>query len=82
MSERLNVAKERLSPDQIQEILRAHEEGQSASDLAKQYGVSLGSVYMWRAKYQKTSLPPDIDRVQKLDEENQRLKMPGGRFAA
>jgi putative transposase len=68
------VKKGRLSQDQIDTILRALENGRSAADLAREYGVSLGSVYMWRAKFSSANLAPDAARLNKLDDENKRLK--------
>jgi putative transposase len=68
------LKKGRLSQEQIEVILKALENGRPAAELAKEYGVSLGSVYMWRAKFGGTNLPPDAARLNRLDDENRRLK--------
>lgn len=68
------LKKGRLSQEQIEAILRALEKGAPAAELAKEYGVSLGSVYMWRAKFGAANIAPDVARLNKLDDENKRLK--------
>ena len=68
------VKKGRLSQEQIEQILQSLESGRPAAELAKEHGVSLGSVYMWRAKFGAAQVPPDAARLNKLDSENKRLK--------
>jgi putative transposase len=64
----------RLSQERIDAILRGLESGRSVAELAKENGVSLGSIYMWRAKVGTGHGPPDAARLSKLGNENTRLK--------
>lgn len=64
----------RLSQQKIDGILQALEEGRPAADLAKENGVSLGSIYMWKAKFGRGHSSVASERLSLLSEQNKRLK--------
>ena len=45
------MKRKRFSEEQIIAVLREHDAGAKAADLARKYGVSEATLYNWKAKY-------------------------------
>ena len=58
---------------QIVSILRQHEKGVKASDIARSNGISEKTFYRWRSKYGGMEIN-DLKRLKELETENARLK--------
>ncbi|TIO12792.1 MAG: transposase, partial [Mesorhizobium sp.] len=41
----------RFTEEQIIAVIREHEEGAKAGDLARKHGISEATLYSWKAKY-------------------------------
>ena len=67
------MKKKIFTESQIVSILKAHEQGQKATDLAREHGVSAATVYNWKAKYGGMEAS-ELKRVKELEDENRRLK--------
>ena len=63
----------RYREEQIVRILREIGEGRSVAEAARQYGVSPGTVYRWRQKYDDMDVSA-VRRLRELELENARLK--------
>ncbi|WP_288902042.1 transposase [uncultured Sneathiella sp.] len=61
------------SQQEVKMILQELADGQSVEDLAKRYDISKASIYRWKKRAEKTGAE-EINRLKKVDEENQRLK--------
>jgi len=62
-----------FSEEQIIGVLREHEAGAKAADLARKHGVSEGTLYNWKAKYGGLEVS-EAKRLKTLEEENAKLK--------
>ena len=58
---------------QIIAVLREHESGAKAGDLARKHGVSEATLYNWKAKYGGMDVS-DAKRLKALEDENAKLK--------
>ncbi len=58
---------------QIITVLREHEAGAKAGDLARKHGVSEATLYNWKAKYGGMDVS-DAKRLKALEDENAKLK--------
>jgi len=67
------MKKSRFTPAQIIGILKEHEAGAKASDLARKHGVSEHTIYRWKAKYGGMDVN-EAQRLRHLEDENRRLK--------
>jgi len=63
----------RLTEEQIIAVLREHEAGAKAADLARKHGVSEATLYNWKAKYGGMDVS-DAKRLRSMEEENRKLK--------
>ena len=54
-------------------MLREHEAGAKAADLARKHGVSEVTLYNWKAKYGGMDVP-EAKRLRRLEDENAKLK--------
>ena len=67
------MKKSRFSTDQIIGILKEHDAGIKASELARKHGVTEHTIYRWRSKYGGMSVS-EAARLKQLEEENRKLK--------
>ncbi|MFM2442936.1 MAG: hypothetical protein RJB09_122 [Pseudomonadota bacterium] len=63
----------RFTEEQIIGVMRKHEAGAKAADLARKHGVSEATLYTWRAKYGGMDVS-DAKRLRQLGDENAKLK--------
>jgi putative transposase len=67
------MKRNRFSEEQIIGILREHEAGAKAGDLARKHGISEATLYNWKAKFGGMDVS-DAKRLRALEEENNKLK--------
>jgi len=67
------MKKTTFTESQIIGILKSHEQGAKATDLAREHGVSTATLYNWKAKYGGMEVS-ELKRVKELEDENRRLK--------
>jgi putative transposase len=63
----------RLWEEQIIAIVREHEAGAKAAELARKHGISEATLYNWKAKYGGLDVS-EARRLRTLEEENRKLK--------
>jgi len=63
----------RFTTEQIIGVLREHEAGVKAGELARKHGVTEHTIYRWKAKYGGMEVG-DAQRLKQLEDENRRLK--------
>jgi len=61
----------RFSEEQI--VGKEYESGRKVAELAREHGVSEGSLYTWKSKYGGMEVG-EAQRLRSLEEENRRLK--------
>ena len=66
------MKKGRFTEDQIIGILKEHEAGRKVPELAREIGVSEGTIYTWKSKYGMEV--NEAQRLKGLEDENRRLK--------
>ena len=67
------MKRKRFSEEQIIAVLREHDAGAKAADLARKYGVSEATLYNWKAKYGGLDVS-ETKRLKALEDENRKLK--------
>jgi putative transposase len=67
------MKRKRFSDEQIIAVLREHDAGAKAGDLARKYGVSEATLYNWKAKYGGLDVS-EAKRLKALEDENRKLK--------
>ena len=67
------MKRKRFTQEQIIGVLREHDAGAKAGDLARKHGVSEATLYNWKAKYGGMDIA-EARRLKQLEDENARLK--------
>jgi putative transposase len=67
------MKKTRYSEEQIIGVLKQMEAGRKVSDLARELGVSEGTLYVWKSKFGGLEVN-EARRLKELEDENRRLK--------
>ena len=67
------MKRKRFSEAQIISILRAADAGTRPDELAREHGMSVGTFYVWKAKFGGMSVN-DAQRLRALEEQNRQLK--------
>ena len=67
------MKKGRFTPEQIIGVLKQHEAGRKVQELARELGVSKGTIYTWKSKYGGMDVS-EAQRLKSLEDENRRLK--------
>lgn len=67
------MKRRRFSEEQIVTILKEHELGAKATDLARKHGISEATLYNWKAKYSGLTVSK-AKRLKSLEDENSKLK--------
>lgn len=67
------MKRKRFTEKQIIAVLREHEAGAKAGDLARKHGISEATLYNWKARYGGLDMS-DAKRLKALEEENAELK--------
>ena len=67
------MKRKRYSEEKIISIVKEHEAGAPAADLARRYGVSEQSIYRWKSKFSGMDVS-EAKRLRELEQENAKLK--------
>jgi putative transposase len=67
------MTKKRFKESEIRKILQEYENGTPIHRLVEKYGISQATFYNWKAKY-RSQYSMDIQHINKLKEDNERLK--------
>lgn len=67
------MLKRRYKKSEIHKILKEYEDGKTIQSIIVDYSISQATFYNWRAKYLNSN-SNDLSKLNKLKEENDRLK--------
>ncbi|SHG26344.1 putative transposase [Salegentibacter echinorum] len=67
------MKKSRYSPQQIAKILKEFDNGKTAAEISREYGISTAAFYKWQERYGGMN-GKELKRLKDLEEENRRLK--------
>ena len=67
------MKKKRHTEEQIIGIVKEHEAGRKVPELAREHGISEGTIYAWKAKFGGMEVA-GAKRLRGLEDENRRLK--------
>ena len=67
------MRRKRYSEEKIISILKEHEAGTPAPDLARRYGIAENTIYRWKSKFGGMEVS-EAKRLRELEQENAKLK--------
>ncbi len=67
------MKKSRYSPQQIAKILKEFDNGKTAAEISREYGISTAAFYKWRERYGGMN-GKELKRLKDLEGESRRLK--------
>jgi putative transposase len=67
------MKRQRFTEEQIIAVLKEHELGAKAGDLARKHGISEATLYNWKSKYGGMEAS-EAKRLKALEDENAKLK--------
>jgi putative transposase len=67
------MKKSKFSPTKIVKILIEHNNGKTALELSRDYGISSATIYNWKRRYGGMEAS-DLKRLKTLEQENSKLK--------
>lgn len=67
------MKRSKFNPTQIAGILKEFDNGKTAEEINREYGISKASLYKWRQRYGGMEAS-ELKRIKELEEENARLK--------
>ena len=67
------MKRSRFTEEQIIAVLRDHEAGAKAAELARKHGISEATLYNWKSKYGGLEVS-EARRLKVLEDENRKLK--------
>jgi len=67
------MKKSKFSLGQIARILKEFDNGKTAAQISREYGISQAAFYKWRERYGGMN-GKELKRLKELEEENRRLK--------
>ena len=65
--------KKRLTEEQIIKVIQRNKHGEKAKDLAREIGVSVPTIFVWKKKFKDMSVS-EAKRLRELELENSKLK--------
>jgi putative transposase len=68
------MLKPRFTQDQIRAIVSELVAGRMAGEISRRHGISISTLYRWRAKVAGERQPDDKERLRSLEDEHRRLK--------
>ena len=68
------MPKLRFTQDQIRAMVSELDAGQMAEEISRRYGISISTLYRWRAKFADEQPPDEKERLRSLEDEHRRLK--------
>jgi len=67
------MSRKRFNENEIHKILKEYKDGTTIPRIIEKYSISQATFYNWRSKYGNLS-PSDMIQLNKLKEDNERLK--------
>ncbi len=68
------MPKSRFTRDQIKIMVSELDAGRMAGEISRRYGISVSTLYRWRAKLANEQQSEDKERLRSLEDEHRRLK--------
>ena len=65
--------KKRFTEEQIIKVIQRNKHGEKAKDLAREIGVSVPTIFVWKKKFKDMSVS-EAKRLRELESENSKLK--------
>jgi putative transposase len=68
------MSKPRFTRDQVKAMVAELDAGRVAGEVSRRYGISISTLYRWRAKFANERQPDENERLRSLENEHRRLK--------